>query len=142
MCDICDGASYEDVEARTDQCIRDFGRQILFVEPDRFSQSHAYTIGLSKTGHPEFLVRGLDFEDSMQLLNGLAASVLDHHEVFAHGHTARWEDGVFLYFSKLTSRIRDEAPWAYRRYGASMGLLEVLFIGRDLPYGCLGARNN
>ncbi len=54
MCDMCDGMSLADVEARSDQCIRDFGRQVLFVEPGRFSQPYAYTIGLSLRGHPEF----------------------------------------------------------------------------------------
>jgi len=54
MCDMCDGMSLADVEVRSDQCIRDFGRQALFVEPGRFSQPYAYTIGLSLRGHPEF----------------------------------------------------------------------------------------
>jgi len=51
---MCDGMSLADVEVRSDQCIRDFGRQVLFVEPGRFSQPYAYTIGLSLRGHPEF----------------------------------------------------------------------------------------
>ncbi|WP_430408069.1 DUF4262 domain-containing protein [Glutamicibacter halophytocola] len=59
MCDICDGMSIEEADARTDQCIRDYGRQVLFVEPGRYDQPFAYTIGLSLVGHPEFLVRGV-----------------------------------------------------------------------------------
>ncbi|WP_172511521.1 DUF4262 domain-containing protein [Glutamicibacter mishrai] len=142
MCDICDGMSIEEADARTDQCIRDYGRQVLFVEPDRFSQPYAYTIGLTLVGHPELLVRGLDYQDSLQMLNGLSGAVLEHNEVYVHGQTCRWDANTILYFSKISSRISHEAPWAYSRYRESMGLLEVLFLGRDLPYSCLSRRIN
>jgi len=142
MCDICDGMSIEEADARTDQCIRDYGRQVLFVEPGRYDQPFAYTIGLSLVGHPEFLVRGLGNQESVQMLNGLSGAVLEHNEVFAHGHTCRWDEDTILYFAKISSRIGHEAPWAYSRYGESMSLLEVLFLGRDLPYSCLSRRIN
>lgn len=142
MCDMCNGMTRKQMEARTDQRIRDYGREVIFVEPDRFSQSFAYTVGLSRIGHPEFVVRGLDAEDSIQMLNGFAASVLEGNEVFAHGHTARWTDGTLLYFSKISSGIRKQVPLAYQRYGESLGLLEVLFIGRDIPYEYVMARHN
>lgn len=142
MCDLCDGATPEEVDARTDQCIRDYGRQVLFVEPGRFSQPYAYTIGLSLVGHPEFLVRGLDMPDSMELLNGLSGFVLEEKEIYAHGHTGCGPAGTYLYFAKISSGIRHEAPWAYRRYGETMGLLEVLFVGRDLPFDALQYRQN
>ncbi|SCC44700.1 protein of unknown function [Arthrobacter sp. NIO-1057] len=142
MCDICDGMSMEEADARTDQCIRGYGRQVLFVEPDRFSQPYAYTIGLSLVGHPEFLVRGLNRQQSMQVLNGLSGAVLEHNEVFANGQTCRWDENTILYFSRISSKIREEAPWAYSRYRDGMRLLEVLFLGRDIPYSCLSRRLN
>jgi len=142
MCDICNGMSIEDADARTDQCIRDYGQQVLFIEPDRFSQPYAYTIGLSLVGHPEFLVRGLDYAHSVYMLNGLSAAVLENNEVFAHGHNCQWDRQTLLYFAKITQGIKHEAPWAYSRYGPSMGLLEVLFVGRDLPFDAISARNN
>ncbi len=142
MCDMCNGMTRKQVEAKADRQIRDHGRVVIFVEPDRMSQPFAYTVGLSRIGHPEFIVRGLNAEDSIQLLYGYSDSVLDCNEVFAHGHTGRWKDGTLLYFSKISSGIRKQVPMAYQRYGESTGLLEVLFVGRDIPYEYVVARHN
>lgn len=142
MCDMCNGMTRKEIQARTTQRIRDYGREVVFVEPDSQSESFAYTVGLSRVGHPEFMVRGLDLADSMQMLNGFAASVLESNEIFAHAHTSRWKDGRLLYFSKVTSGIRVTATAAYERYGEGTALLEILFVGDDIPYACLFVRNN
>lgn len=142
MCDMCNGMTRKQLEALIDQRIRDYGHEVIFVESDRISPSLAYTVGLSRIGHPEFLVRGLDMDDSIQMLNGFSASVLEWNEVFAHGHTGRWKDGTLLYFSKISTGIRKQVPLAYQRYGESLGLLEVLLVGRDIPNEYVVARHN
>ena len=63
MCDMCNGMTRKQVEAKADRQIRDHGRVVIFVEPDRMSQPFAYTVGFSRIGHPEFIsVRGLNAE--------------------------------------------------------------------------------
>ena len=71
MCDMCNGMTRKQVEAKADRQIRDHGRVVIFVEPDRMSQPFAYTVGLSRIGHPEFIVERAELQkDSIQLLNG------------------------------------------------------------------------
>lgn len=126
--------SIAEADARTDPCIRDYRRQVLFAEPDELNQPYAFTIGLTLVGHPEFLVRGLNYQESLQMLNGLSGAVLEENEVFVHGQTCRLDENTILYFAEISSRIGHEAPWAYSRFCESMGLPEVLFLGRDIPY--------
>lgn len=142
MCDICNGMTRKQVEAQTAQRIRDYGREIIYVEGDECCEPYAYTVGLSKIGQPEFLVRGLDVADSMQMLNGFSASVLENHEHFAHAHTSCWKDGRLLVFSNISTGIRLQVPYAYRRYGESVRVLEILFAGDDFPLGALQANQN
>ncbi|WP_404287181.1 DUF4262 domain-containing protein [Glutamicibacter arilaitensis] len=129
-------------EARTAQRILDYGREIIYAEGDDCTEPYAYTVGLSKIGHPEFLVRGLSTEDSMQMLNGFSASVLDQHEKFSHGHSSCWKDGSLLVFSCISSGIRLQVPYAYRRYGEAVRVLEIVFAGEGFPPGALRANLN
>ena len=59
MCDMCNGMTREQVNAKTNRHIQEYGRSIVYVEADATSEPYGYTVGLSKVGHPEFLVRGM-----------------------------------------------------------------------------------
>ncbi|RKS18022.1 uncharacterized protein DUF4262 [Arthrobacter sp. AG1021] len=142
MCDMCNGMTREQVNAKTNRHIQEYGRSIVYVEADASSGSYGYTVGLSKVGHPEFLVRGMGPEDTMQMLNGFSESVLSRGEKFGQGHTANWKDGSLLFFSTVSGRLHLLIPAAYSRYAQRTRLLEISFVGEDVPYSVLAARKN
>lgn len=146
MCDECNGMSRKEVNERTDRWIKLYGRAITFVEASGNSRSFGYTIGLTRVGHPEFMVRGLDFEDTCQMLNGFSDSVLAGGERFGQGHTARWNDGRLLFFSTVRRGIDSTAVGAYQRYGQRTRLLEISFISErgigETPLDILSAWKN
>lgn len=131
MCDQCNGMSKKDVDARTDRWIKDYGRAIIYVEPSPLTRSFGYTVGLTAVGHPEFMVRGLNFEDTCQMLNGFAESVLVGNERFGQGHTSRWKDGRILFFSVMTRGLNSLVVDACARYGNRVRVLEISFVGND-----------
>ncbi|GAA1407446.1 hypothetical protein AUR04nite_14760 [Glutamicibacter uratoxydans] len=136
MCDQCNGMSRKEVQERTDGWIKKYGRAVVFVEPGPRTQSYGYTVGLTKAGHPEFLVRGLDFKDTCQMLNGFADSVLVGHERFGQGHTSRWKDGRLLFFSVLSGRLDAIVRDAFDRYSGRTRVLEINFVGNDPDSQC------
>lgn len=142
MCDMCDGMSRKQVNAKTNRHIQEYGRSIVYVESAAVSEAYGYTVGLTKIGHPEFLLRGMGPEDTLQMLNGFSESVLTRGEKFGQGHTANWKDGRILFFSAVSGPLHLLIPAAYSRYAQRTRLLEISFVGEDVPYSVLAARKN
>lgn len=68
-----------------------------FIETEPGTPPWAYTVGLSSYGHPELVVTGMLHPFNQQLLNGLAARVLDGEApepglrlALADGPTIEW----------------------------------------------------
>ncbi|MFJ2618693.1 DUF4262 domain-containing protein [Glutamicibacter sp. NPDC087344] len=139
---MCNGMTREQVNAKTNRHIQEYGRSIVYVEGNESNEPYGYTVGLSKIGHPEFLVRGLNAEDTIMMLNGFSESVLTRGEKFGQGHTSHWRDGRLLYFSTVSGRLHLLIPAAYSRYAQRTRLLEISFVGQDVPYSVLAARKN
>ena len=133
MCDMCNGMTRKQVEAQTAQRIRDYGREIIYVEGDECHEPYAYTVGLSKIGHPEFLVRGLDVEDSLQMLTDFQHPYLRIMSTLLTRIPRAGKTGGFWFSPGISTGIRLQVPFAYRRYGESVRVLEILFAGDDFP---------
>ncbi|MFL4474981.1 DUF4262 domain-containing protein [Paeniglutamicibacter sp. MACA_103] len=132
MCLQCDGWSAEAVERRINNLIEQHGWAIQYVEDPNPRRCFGYTMGLTKRGEPEFLVRGLDMEETNQLLNCFATSVARRHEHFDDGHTSNGPTGQKLYFSTMHGATKF-ALGAYARYGHGTRVLEIHFMDRDVP---------
>lgn len=132
MCLMCDGYTQSQVTAMLNAEIEAHGWSVQYVEDPNPTNCFGYTIGLSAKGEAEFLVRGMDMDDTCTMLNGLAASVIKKHEHFAKGHTATWRDGRKMYFSQMHGASKF-ALGAYARYGWDTKVLEVHFMDREIP---------
>lgn len=130
MCMMCQGMSAEQFETRISGFIEQHGYAVIFVEDKDPRQAFAYTVGLTKVGQPEFLVRGVNQSDTFMMLDRLAHDVLGG-EYYAHGHTAGWKDQRVLYFADQS----DAGKYAlnvFHRYGVAAKVLEIHLVDRYL----------
>ena len=132
MCLMCDGYTDSQITAMLNADIETHGWTVQYVEDPIPARRFGYTIGLTLKGEAEFLVRGMDLQDTCTMLNGLATSVIKKHEHFAKGHTSSWIDGRKMYFSQMHGASKF-ALGAYARYGWDTKVLEVHFLDRDVP---------
>lgn len=73
MCEMCNGASYEEVLDDLDACVRRYGWAVQGVEGRR---PWAYTIGLAERfGHPELVLAGIAVPAAVTALNALGTMV-------------------------------------------------------------------
>ena len=140
MCLMCEGKSAAEVERRINGHIAEHGFSVICVQDPNPKRVIGYTVGLTKIGQPEFLVRGVCQEDTMMMLDGLARDVLRGAR-YAHGHTADWKGGQWLYFVSKNGAGK-QALVAYRRYAAALRVLEIHLVDRDLvQHACKGHRD-
>jgi hypothetical protein len=132
MCLQCDGWSAQEVERQINNLIEQHGWAVQYVEDPNPRRRFGYTVGLTKLGEPEFLVRGLDMDETMDVLNGFARSVTSRREHFDNGHTANGPGGQKLYFSAMHGATKF-ALGAYSRYGHGTRVLEIHFMDREVP---------
>jgi hypothetical protein len=78
MCEICNGASRDDVLEGMHQRIQEYGFTTIAVEED---PPWVYTIGLARVGHPELVVAGTHIAFAYSLLQMLGGRVM-HGEQF------------------------------------------------------------
>ena len=130
MCDICDGkVTMAEANARMDGLIKKYGWACMYIENRIREKSFCYTVGLTPLGFPEFLVRGLGPEESIDMLNAWAQMVVGGEAIKA-GETALY--GMHLmYFSKL-AHPEDTACDAVRRYGQRVRVIEAHFMTADM----------
>lgn len=75
MCELCDGATYEEVLAREAELIRQYGFLVMTVEG---VPGWSYTIGLlDSADHPELIAVGGEEGPRARLVHGLATKTLD-----------------------------------------------------------------
>ena len=132
MCLECDGWTADEVRQSIDNLIGQYGWAVQYVEDPNLRRCFGYTVGLTKLGEAEFLVRGLETAETNRLLNGFATSVTRRHEHFDNGHTADGPDGRKLYFSTMHGATKF-ALGAYSRYGHGTRVLEIHFMDREVP---------
>lgn len=78
MCDICNGKTYEQVEAETRDRVRQLGWAVQGVQPSDGHPGWAYTVGLLDSyDHPELVVVDDDWARGASLLNALGRAVRD-----------------------------------------------------------------
>lgn len=130
MCLMCNGKTVAEVERQISGQIAQYGFSVICLPDTNPKRVLGYTVGLTKIGQPEFLVRGVSQQDTMTMLNGLGREVLRGSH-YAHGHTAEWNEGQWLYFVAKNGAGK-QAAVAYRRYGHSLRILEIHVVDRDL----------
>ena len=132
MCLECDGWTADEVRQNINNLIDQHGWAVQYVEDPNPRRCFGYTVGLTKLGEPEFLVRGMDLRETSDLLNGFAMSVVRRREHFDNGHTADWAAGQKLYFSTMHGSTKF-ALGAHARYGHATRVLEIHFMDREVP---------
>ncbi|WP_343832354.1 DUF4262 domain-containing protein [Glutamicibacter creatinolyticus] len=131
MCMMCDGMSAAEVEAHINGQIAQNGYAVYCIQDPNPKRVFGYTVGLTRLGQPEFLVRGISEEDTLIMLNGLARQVL-RGEYYDHGHTADWKDGRLMYFALKTGAGKYTLG-VHRRYGLVARVLEVHLMKHGGP---------
>lgn len=95
----CDNptATDADQKAHMSALIDRYRWAVQFIETEPGTPPWAYTVGLSSYGHPELVVTGMLHPFNQQLLNGLAARVMDGEApepglrlALADGPTIEW----------------------------------------------------
>lgn len=81
MCDICNGATQDEVDRKTRATIAEFGWQLLLVEGTVTDPPLCYTVGLTARGLPELLLTGRGTHETAAILNTLAGMAV--HEGLA-----------------------------------------------------------
>jgi len=132
MCEICNGASEDEVRRHLGSVIDERGWAIQGVEPSEEQSAWAYTIGLAEHfAHPEFVITSIELDRAAAILQQLAVAVRGGRR-FAPGgradvggvpvelvavHPAQFELGVF-------------ASWFdhYRAFGSSGPKLSALQV--------------
>jgi hypothetical protein len=127
MCEMCDGATWDDVVRRTRATIAEYGWQLQLVEGDAADPPLCYTVGLTARGLPELLLTGRGTNETATILNSLAQSAVHGGLVLEPGmelvffqrrvHLApiAAPDGVLLIADSLygSSRLRAlQVVWA------------------------------
>lgn len=131
MCDMCNGMSLAEANAKIDAFIERHGWAVQYVEDKDPGKVFGYTIGLTVIGEPEFLVRGMTMGQTQDMFSGLVDCILLRGEHFGNGHTATWIDGRHLYFSRMR-RAQDFAYGAFNRYGPATRVLEIHFMNQPM----------
>lgn len=72
MCDMCNGASWDDVIRTTKSTIAKYGWQLQLVEGTVTDPPLCYTVGLTALGLPELLLTGRRTQETATILNMLA----------------------------------------------------------------------
>ena len=76
MCDLCDGADYDDVYSKICSLISARGFTIIRVGSHDNTPGWAYTIGLvDNFDHPELVVAGLPLDEAAEVLTALGGCV-------------------------------------------------------------------
>jgi hypothetical protein len=163
MCQLCDGASEDELRLDLARMIDTYGWAIQGVEATPASDPWAYTVGLvERYGQPEFVVTSVGFDLACRLLNELsdrvrdgqrflpgdAATVGDIPVGFAAVHPGQLTAGLFAVWSDYYRALGHAGP----QLTATQVLLpDSLFCGKhahrmhrlDQPEPALGiARPN
>lgn len=140
MCDICNGATYDEVLGRIDGRVSAGRWSVQGVEGDRHHRSWAYTIGLHENfGHPELVLTDGRVDDSALVLDEVAGWIAEGDR-YGPGATIE-SDGYVLEFGAVhPSYLRHGlcAVWTeyYRWRGAEPRPLEVLQLSTRSPFTC------
>lgn len=80
MCWKCDNPDADDSDyfRMIEDTIAAHGWFVQGVEKDRWRPGFAYTVGLTRVGHPELLVTGMDHRAAVHLLNDIAHHLVWH----------------------------------------------------------------
>ena len=124
MCDICEGATDDELLFQIYGRIRRFGWGIEYVVGEQVSDSWGYTIGLTEGfGHPELAVAGLEAETTGFFINSIGRAISEgkvpvpgelfvcngHECLLVEAHPGHYERGTFgmweFYYDHL-----EEAP--------------------------------
>lgn len=124
MCWICDhpGASWQDYLESLQGIIGRSGWAIVQVEPDGIHPPWSYTVGLTKSGLPEFLVTGMRIDRACCVLNCLASDQVERQEPYPAGST----HGVTVQGWRVAGElVTVTRPWAHLN-------VAVDFYGEDI----------
>lgn len=149
MCDICQGASDDELLFGIYGRIRNFGWGIEYVQGPDVSDSWGYTIGLSETfGHPELALAGSNARTTASLINTIGSAIRlgdlpvagelfdceGHEYLLVDVHPAHYELGTFgmwdFYYNHL-----GETPGEHR-------VLEVVPRGRSSRFTAAPTRHD
>ncbi len=126
MCDICEGATDDELLFGIYGRILNFGWGIEYVQGRGVSDSWGYTIGLTESfDHPELALAGMDMRTTALVINSIGRAisqgdlpapgelfVCDGHEyLLAEVHTGHYERGTFgmwdFYYDHLEEAPKD-----------------------------------
>lgn len=149
MCDICQGASDDELLFGIYGRIHNFGWAIEYVQGSGASDSWGYTIGLTEEfGHPELALAGLDAQTTALFVNWIGRAISHgdlpppgelfvcngHEYLVVEVHPAHYELGTFgmwdFYYNHL-----EEAPEEHR-------VLEIVPKGRSSHFRAAPAEAN
>lgn len=125
MCDMCDGMSWEQVRERNRKRIARYGFTTVLVEGSPGSPPFGYTMGLTKSGHPELLVTGLADEAAQTILGLFATMVLSGRQSFAAG-VAWLGDECAVYLLEVL-HPEDILIWAHEMYGRRLSAIQLVW---------------
>ncbi|GAB3540384.1 hypothetical protein GCM10027403_30100 [Arthrobacter tecti] len=77
MCDMCNGATWDEVVEQTRERVARSGVQLQYVYSTTTSPPVCYTVGLTVHGAPEILLTGRMMEETADMLNTLADMVVN-----------------------------------------------------------------
>ncbi|RAN79713.1 hypothetical protein B5P43_13105 [Bacillus sp. SRB_336] len=126
VCDMCDGMSWEQVRERNRKRIARYGFTTVLVEGSPGSPPFGYTmVGLTKSGHPELLVTGLDDGAAQAMLSLFATMVLSGRESFVPG-LALLGDECSVYSLEV---LHPEGVmiWAHEMYGRRLSAIQLVW---------------
>jgi hypothetical protein len=132
MCDICDGATYEESLRRLHEVVTSHGWAIQGVEGSGHQPPWAYTIGLIEHfGRPELVVTDCSWPVAVSLLNDLGDRVAAGARLTV-GDTLRCEAGPVELAPVHPGHLQHGlcASWTnyYEWRGEDLGPLEVLHV--------------
>ncbi|PYI67473.1 hypothetical protein CVV68_10285 [Arthrobacter livingstonensis] len=125
MCEMCDGKSWEQVREQNRKRIARYGYTTVLVEGSPGSPPFGYTMGLTKSGHPELLVTGLDARAAQAMLTLFATMVLSGQESFVPG-LALLGDECSVYSLEVV-HPEDVLIWAHELYGCRMSAIQLVW---------------
>jgi hypothetical protein len=107
--------SWEQVRERNRKRIARYGFTTVLVEGSPGSPPFGYTMGLTKSGHPELLVTGLADGAAQTILSLFATMVLSGRQSFAAG--VAWLEVVCAVYLLVVLHPEDILIWAHEMYG-------------------------
>lgn len=112
MCWICDhpGATQRDYLDHLQEMIDRSGWTVVQVEPDGIHPPLAYTVGLTRSGLPEFVVTGMPIDQACCVLNSLAGDQVAHPGPYPPGSTHDVTAQGWRVAGELVAVAR---PWAH-----------------------------